>query len=256
MRAYTVRQVAEMAGISVRALHHYDQIGLLKPAHIGANGYRYYGREEMLRLQQILIHRELGIPLADIGAILDDPGFSRLDALASQRARIAAEAERYAEMLMTIDRTIADLKGESAMQDAQLYTGIVDPQKQAEYEKWLVDTYGPDMAGRIEESRAAMAAQPEGAMQAAMADLRPIEQGLAEAMRRGAAPQDPGNDALVAAHRDWVARMWGRPCEADAYAGLADMYLAHPDFAARFEAIAPGFTQWFTTAMKAWAGRQ
>ena len=70
MKTYTVNQLAQLAGISVRALHHYDEIGLLKPAFTGENRYRYYGEEELLRLQQILIHRELDIPLAEIGAIL------------------------------------------------------------------------------------------------------------------------------------------------------------------------------------------
>src|SRR5690606_26244740 len=142
---HTVKQVADMAGVSVRTLHHYDDIDLLKPAHVGENGYRYYGREELMRLQQILIHRELGIPLAEIGAILDDPAFDRLEALESQRRRMVGEAERLAEMLRTIDRTIAELKGDHVMKDADLYSGVVDPKKQKEYEVWLEEKYGPDM---------------------------------------------------------------------------------------------------------------
>ena len=74
MKTYTVNQLARMAGVSVRMLHYYDEIGLLKPAFTGENRYRYYGKEELLRLQQILIHRELDIPLAEIAAILDAPG--------------------------------------------------------------------------------------------------------------------------------------------------------------------------------------
>ena len=77
MKTLTVTEVARVSGVSVRTLHHYDQIGLLKPAFTGRNRYRHYGQEELLRLQQILLHRELGIPLAEIGAILDDPGFDR-----------------------------------------------------------------------------------------------------------------------------------------------------------------------------------
>ena len=78
MKMLTVKQVAKLSGVSVRALHHYDEIGLLKPASTGRNRYRYYGEEELLRLQQILLHRELDIPLNEIGAILDDPGFNQL----------------------------------------------------------------------------------------------------------------------------------------------------------------------------------
>src|ERR1044071_7499826 len=118
MKMLTVKQVAKVSGVSVRALHHYDGIGLLKPASIGRNNYRYYGRDELLRLQQILLHRELDIPLSDIRAILDDPRFDQLDALRTQREKLAAEAKRYAELVRTIDRTIADLNGDAAMKNA------------------------------------------------------------------------------------------------------------------------------------------
>ena len=74
---HTVKQVARLSGVSVRTLHHYDEIGLLKPACVGANGYRYYGREELLRLQQILFHRELGFSLEEIGRTLDAKGFDK-----------------------------------------------------------------------------------------------------------------------------------------------------------------------------------
>src|SRR5690606_38144584 len=114
--------------------------------------YRYYGREELLRLQQILLHRELDIPLSEIRAILDDPAFDQLAALRQQRDRLAAEAKRYATLVRTIDRTIADLNGENAMKNAALYKGI-SPEKQAEYERWLVEKYGGDMPERIADSR-------------------------------------------------------------------------------------------------------
>ena len=71
MSVYTVSEVARISGVSVRALHHYDGIGLLKPGHVGENGYRYYGRDELLRLQQIMFHRELGFPLEEIRRALE-----------------------------------------------------------------------------------------------------------------------------------------------------------------------------------------
>src|SRR5690349_2610401 len=99
MKMLTVRQVAKISGVSVRALHHYDEIGLLKPASVGRNRYRYYGQEELLRVQQILLHRELDIPLHEIAAILDDPAFDQLKALRQQRERLAGEAKRYARQI-------------------------------------------------------------------------------------------------------------------------------------------------------------
>lgn len=116
----TVSELSAMAGVSVRTLHYYHEIGLLSPAYVGENNYRYYGREELLRLQQILIHRELGLALAEIGEILNAPGFDRLTTLKSQRERIAQELARSTELLRTIDRTIVELEGERAMKDAEL----------------------------------------------------------------------------------------------------------------------------------------
>ena len=255
MKTYTVNQLAKMAGVSVRMLHYYDEIGLLEPAFTGENRYRYYGKEELLRLQQILIHRELDIPLAEIAAILDAPGFDRLKMLRRQRERLQEHLERYAGMVKTIDRTIAGLKGERAMKDADLYTGIVSPEKQAEYEAWLTRKYGPEIEGRISHSRKKMASMTDDERAAQMTELAAIEQALAESMRRGIPPQAAALDALIERHRAWVASTWGKGCPPDAYAGLADNY-EHPDFKARYEAVGKGFSEYLCTAMRSWAKRQ
>jgi DNA-binding transcriptional MerR regulator len=255
MTNYTVSEIAAMAGVSVRTLHHYHEIGLLSPAYVGENNYRYYGREELLRLQQILIHRELGIPLAEIGAILDAPGFDRLTALESQRERIAQEVARSAEMLRTIDRTIADLKGDRAMKDAELYSGIVDPKKQAEHEAWLNQKYGPDVGERIEASRQKMENLSPAERDAMMSELKDIEQQLAQALRDGVPSDARSLDPLIERHRAWVALSWGRDCPPASYAGLADIY-EHPDFTARYEAIEKGFSIYLCAAMRSWAKRQ
>jgi DNA-binding transcriptional MerR regulator len=255
MKTYTVNQLAKMAGVSVRMLHYYGEIGLLKPAFTGENRYRYYGKEELLRLQQILIHRELDIPLVEIAAILDAPGFDRLKMLQQQRERLQEHLERYAGMVKTIDRTIAGLKGERAMKDADLYASIVSPEKQAEYETWLTRKYGPEIEGRISQSRKKMASMTDDERAAHMKELAAIEQALAESMRRGTPPQAAALDALIERHRAWVASTWGKECPPNAYAGLADNY-EHPDFKARYEAIGKGFSEYLCTAMRSWAKRQ
>src|ERR1700733_2562438 len=103
---HTVKQVAKLSGVSVRALHHYDEIGLLKPASVGTNGYRYYGREELLRLQQILFHRELGFSLEEIGRTLDAKGFDKAAALKAPGQKLEAETRRYRQLMRTIDETL------------------------------------------------------------------------------------------------------------------------------------------------------
>lgn len=255
MKMLTVTQVAKVSGVSVRALHHYDEIGLLKPALIGRNRYRYYGRDELLRLQQILIHRELDIPLSEIAGILDAPGFDRVTTLQQQREKLESEAKRYAELVRTIDRTIASLKGDRAMRNAELYKGI-SPEKQAEYREWLIDRYGGDMPERIETSKKAYTKMGPADQQAAMDELQDVEQALAEALRRGVRADANVLDPLLSRQRDWVALIWGRPCPPEAFAGLADLHLSHPDFVSRYEAIEKGFSDYHAAAMKAWAKRQ
>jgi DNA-binding transcriptional MerR regulator len=254
MKMLTVKRVAEISGVSVRALHHYDQIDLLKPALIGSNRYRYYGRDELLRLQQILIHRELGIPLTEIAAILDDPRFDRLEALRGQRDKLQAEAERYAELVRTIDRTIASLNGDRTMKDRDLYKGI-SPEKQAEYEQWLVDKYGGDMPDRIAISKRKYASLSDAEKARLMDELMEVESAWASAMKNSVPADSKSLDPLLKRHRSWVATMWDRPCPPEAYGGLADLHLGHPDFVTRYETIAPGFSDYHATSMKAYAKR-
>jgi DNA-binding transcriptional MerR regulator len=210
MKALTVRQVAKLSGVSIRALHHYDQIGLLKPAFTGQNRYRYYEQDELLRLQQVLLHRELGIPLGRIGAILDARDFDRLQALRQQRERLSEEAKRYAQLVRTIDRTIASLEGDRVMRNADLYKGI-SPDKQADYETWLLEQSGSGMPERIALSKRSYEALSADEKQQLNQELHDLEQGLAEGLRRGVPMGSPSLDPLLKRHRAWVTQMWDKP---------------------------------------------
>lgn len=250
MKALTVKQLAEISGVTVRTLHHYDEIGLLKPAYVGENGYRYYERAQLLRLQQILFHREFGVPLNEIAPLLDRSEADQVDVLLRHRQRLEAEAKRYAELIETIDRTIADIKGQDDMKNADLYKGF-SAERQGEYEAWLIERYGDRMKADIARSKKAMAKMSEAEQKAAMQELHDVEQALAEGLRRGVSPVSDAVDGLIVRHRAWVASAWDRPCTAEAYSGLADLYLSHPDFVKRYETIEPGFAGYLTTAMKA-----
>ena len=259
MSRYTVTQLARLSGVSIRTLHHYDDIGLLKPAYTGANRYRYYGREELLRLQDILVYRELGVPLGEIARLLEVKDRDRVAILIEHRAILAERVTRSRQLLRTIDRTIAELSGakpngEGTMQDKDLYKGFA-PEKQAEYEDWLVDRFGGTMRERIDDSRKAFAALGEDGMKTRLAEGEATALALAEAFKAGAAAEDPANDPLLARHHAWVGGMWNRACPPEAYAGLADLYLEHPDFRANFDRQGEGFTEWLSAAMKAYAAR-
>lgn len=246
MRDLTVKQLAKASGVSVRTLHLYDEIGLLKPAYVGANGYRRYGRREMLRLQQILFYREFDIPLKEIAGLLEQPAQAQIALLEAQRERMAAEARRKRLVVRTIDRTIAELKGERIMSNAELYEGI-RPEKQAEHEAWLIGRYGEGMGAEIARSRAHVS----GGAPERMRELHNGEQALAERMRAGVAADAAEVRPLVERHRAWVGSMWGRDCSPEAHVGLADLYEEHPDFRARYEALEPGFTEWLAAAIRA-----
>lgn len=254
MKKLTVKQLAAISGVTVRTLHHYDEIGLLKPAHIGANGYRYYSRVEMLRLQRILFHRELGVPLGEIAGLLDLEGADQVGVLLRHREKLEAERERFRVLIDTIDRTVADLKGDTPMPNADLYRGF-SAEKQAEYEAWLIERYGDPMKEDIARSRKAMTKMSEAEQQAVMDQLCNIETALAEGMKRGLDPASDPIDRVIARHRAWVAAAWDKPCPPEAYSGLAELYLSHPDFVKRYETIATGFADFLVAAMKAHAAK-
>src|SRR5512140_2485562 len=103
-RVYAVKQLAKMAGVSVRTLHHYDQIGLFKPSARTTAGYRQYGEKDLLRLQQILFFRELDFSLSEIKKILDRPGFDQTAALVNHRTLLRERVQRLHRLVKTIDK--------------------------------------------------------------------------------------------------------------------------------------------------------
>lgn len=255
MSDYTVKQVAKLSGVSVRTLHHYDEIGLLKPGAVGANGYRYYGRDELLRLQQILFHRELGFPLAEIAKVLDAPDFDRVAALKRHRERLEAETKRHRRLVRTIDETLAALQGATTMNETAMYRGF-DPEKQAKQEAWLVERYGPGIRKSIDAVKDVQKDWKQADFDAAQAEIADIEAGFVQALGSGLPADGSAVQALTARHRDWIARQWPQPLNRTAYENLATLYGEHPGFRARYEAQAVGMTEYLQAAMRAFAERE
>ena len=255
MKLYTVKEVAKLSGVTVRALHHYDQVGLLKPAQVGENGYRYYGREELLRLQQILFHRELELPLEFIAEVLDRPGFDRLDALRRHRKTLSSKAARYRRLLLTLDRTLDALEGETQMKDEDLYKGFA-PEKQAEYEAEIIERFGDGARASIEASRATVETWSTAEWERSRAEYADVETSLGKALADGLPAGSEAVRALMRRHHAWVALMWNRKPSRDAYAGLGQLYVDHPDFHARYEAVQPGLAEYLAAAMRSFAERE
>ena len=139
----TVKQLAEAAGVSPRTLRHYDAIGLLRPSQTGANGYRYYDERALLRLQQILFYRELGMPLTEIKSIMGRRDFDVLRALKEHRLALKRESMRIEKLIQTVDYTILNLKGQMPMDARELFKGFTDEEQQ-KYAEEAMKMYDPE----------------------------------------------------------------------------------------------------------------
>ena len=147
--AYTVKQLAKLAGVSTRTLHYYDEIGLLPPSSYGENGYRYYEEDAVLRLQQILFFRELDFSLTELRAIVDKPDFDVLRALQTHKRALQQRIRRLNNLVQTIDRTTMHLKGARKVEASELFTGF-DEAQQERYEQEAMQKHGET---RVKESR-------------------------------------------------------------------------------------------------------
>lgn len=241
---YTVSQVAELSGVSVRTLHHYDAIGLLRPASVGANGYRYYDEAALLRLQQILFYREIGLELAQIRDVLDDPGFDVTAALRGHRAALAARIDRMRALIETIDTTIAGLtgKGDDSM-GKQLFKGFSE-EKQRGYEREIRLRYGPD---KVEESRRNWASYSAQQKQAIMDEGSAIYTAVVKAIQKGLAPESEDVQALLERWHQHLRHFYEPTTEI--LRGLGELYTTHPDFISNFAAMHPDLADYMKSGI-------
>ncbi len=251
--SYTVRQVAGFAKISVRALHFYDEIGLLRPAYTGANGYRYYGSEELRRLQDILFYREFGFALDEIRRLLDSPGFDRPATLRSHRRQLKAQAGRIEQLIQTIDQTIMSEEKKTAMNPKKMYAGV-SPKKQAEYEKYLTDRYGECATKGIAESKQKTRGWGPADFAREKAGNDELNREFACLLEAGVPPEDPAVQALAARHHKMVCRFWTPTPKA--YAAMGDLYGEHPDFRTYYEGFHPKLVPYLAKAIRLYAERE
>ena len=240
--AYTVKHLAQLAGVSIRTLHHYDEIGLLTPPVIGANGYRYYDERSALRLQSILFYRELDFPLEAIKAVLDRPDFDALTALQEQRAALEAKLGRLHRLIATIDETISHLKGEATMSTKQLFAGLSPEQEKA---------YTDEAARRWGESNVRASVQR---YQRYTAEQKKQIAGEGNAIYRdlvAAMPEGPGSSAAQACIERWrqhLSYFW-RPNDEQCL-GLATGYRDDPAFRKNYDAIHPELATFMRDAVE------
>lgn len=241
----TVKQVSDASGVSVRALHHYDHIGLLTP-RTGANGYRYYGDQELLRLQQILFYRELGVPLADIARMLDDPAVDVRATLLDLKRRVDEEIGRQQQLSQTIARTLAMIDAGQPLNEAGLFAGI-SAQKQAAWEAELLARWGPDIEPLINQSKQRVAQLSVAELSDMQAEIDAIHADFVKLIEAGGSAGSAAAQDLAARHHRWLCRSW-RP-DATAYAELGRLYVEQADFRRLYDGLHPQLATFLARAM-------
>jgi DNA-binding transcriptional MerR regulator len=247
---YTVKQLASIAGVSVRTLHLYDEIGLLKPSVRTEKKYRLYGRAEAFRLQQILFYKELGMPLKDIAGILDDPGFDPVKSLEDHKKTLLQKQEQLTTLLQTIDKTIDHLKNETMLSVEELYEGMPKEQATAWREE-AIKKWGDEVT-RSENHLRKKSKQEFEQLKQASGDNRNRLLSLIN--------EDPAGEkvqAAIAEHYELIREFWGTSGlpdkQADAYAGLGDLYVSDERYTTVDSKPHPEFAQFMSIAMKHFA---
>ena len=249
---YTVKQLAEISGVSVRTLHFYDEVGLLKPAYHGANGYRFYEDAQLLMLQQILFYKELGIELKQIQTILTRPDFDKVKALASHRKTLRSHLAKTRRLILTIDQTIKHMKGTKKMKDKALFKGF-DPEQQARYEQYLIDRYGDKMKLGIAESKARVDDWNKNKWKQVGAAFDEICKDLTQFLVQESTAESQNCQAVIRRHYEWLKHFW-TPTR-DSYVGHAEL-IVDSELRKAYEAYDPRLPDFVASGIKTFAKRE
>jgi MerR family transcriptional regulator, thiopeptide resistance regulator len=249
---YPVGTVARLAGISVRSLHHYDQVGLLTPSVRSASGRRIYSPADLGRLRQILFYRALGLALGDIAEILADPGQDAHAHLRRQHRLLREQISRRQEMLAAIERELEATTMGIALTPEEQFEIFGTDKVSGEWADEARERWGETEAWSQSGRRAAAYGKQDWLEIRAEADA--ISREYAAAMSAGVPAGDARVMDLAERHRQHIGR-WFYDCGHEMHRGLAEMYLSDGRFAAAYEALAPGLARYVHDAMLANSGR-
>ena len=229
MKKFSVKELANLSGVTVRTLHLYDQIGLLRPAIRTEARYRQYGQAELLRLQQILFYKEIGIPIKEIADILDDPDFNLISALENHKSALRSRQKKVAEMLKTIDKTIIKLKEGNVMSDyKELYRGFT-PEETDKMRSEAMKSYGQDAVQTAEKSLGKLSAEEISQLKAEQKDI--LQQLLVLVSEK---PESEKVQQEIDRHYKNIRCFWGTDGTTDkqreTYKGLGELYVSDERF--------------------------
>lgn len=245
---YTVQELARLSGVTVRTLHHYDQIGLLRPASRTDAGYRLYDVQQVDRLQQILFLRELDFPLEEIASSLDGPDFDRGQELLRHRQLLQQRIDRLHRLLGTLDRTLSAMKGEIDMSDKEKFEcfkqEMID-KNEKEYGEEARKKYGDSAVDASNKRIKGMSREQYEAVEKLSAELN-------ETLKAAFAQGDPASELAqraCALHKQWLCVYWEH-YSPEAHMSVTQMYVDDPRFTAYYDKIAPGCAVFLRDAVK------
>lgn len=239
---YTVNQLAKLAHISVRTLHYYDQIGLLKPSSVAKNGYRYYQDNELVRLQQILFFRELDFPLEEIKRMLNRSEYNVIEALKDQRNLMLLKRVRLNKLIKSIDKTITTMSNNEQQQDNEMYDAFKDNDVK-QYQEEVKQRWGNTDA--YKQSMARVGKMTKAQMDKLKEDGKKFTQKLADNMDKDVKSAEA--QALIQQHYDGIQFFYDCPIEM--YRNLGQMYVDDPRFTKYYDKFRPGLAVWVRDAI-------
>jgi DNA-binding transcriptional MerR regulator len=250
---YAVKQVAKLAGVSVRTLHLYDEIGLLKPCVRTSSGYRRYGEKELLRLQQIMFYRELDMPLKEIALVLDAPDFDLVTALEEHKKLLTLKRDRLNTLLQTVNKTVINLKNKKMEHYEQLYEGMPKDYAKAIRQE-AVDKWGEDIIVKQEK---ALIAMPKQRLEQLKRDQKDIKTQLWFKFLAAERPESNIVQQEIERHYNNIRGFWGLSkadkLGAGKYKGLADLYVTDERYMAHNGKPDPLFATFVRNAMVCFA---
>jgi DNA-binding transcriptional MerR regulator len=245
---WTVSDLAKRTKLTVRTLHHYDRIGLVKPSRRTGAGYRLYAPDDLERLKQVLFFRELGFALEDIRRIMASRSFERRRALVAQRALLERKAARVHRMIEAIDRSLgAVTRGELPAHEEEEFEMFADFDPK-QYEEEVQRRWGQTESYKESRKRTAKYSPADWAK--IKDEAAALNAEMADAMERGVAPGSAEGCALAERARLHIDR-WYYPCSKEHHVRLGEMYVADPRFAETYEKVRTGLARWVCEAIAA-----
>jgi len=245
---YKVKEVADLVGVSVRTLHYYDKIGLLKPESVNSSGYRFYNKDDLERLQQILFFKELDFSLQEINDILNSPSFDREHALSAHRDMLLEKKMRLEKIIISVEKTIRSIKGEIEMDNKDMFNGfdITDIEKHKEkYADEVKQKYGKTNA--YKESQRKTSKYTKNDWDIIIKSQNEIYIKLADLMDKGIE-----NEEVQKVVGEWRQHINNNfyTCSAEIFRGLAQMYIYDERFTNNIDKIKPGLATFLSESME------